>query len=61
MACTQCELNDCDCDAPDDEDMPCGESMCHCSCLEGHVCGCDCPRCPWCQQIPKSCDCDEED
>jgi hypothetical protein len=46
-------------DRPDDEPAPCGESGCLCYCPGGHVCGCDCPRCPDCQQHPEYCDCDE--
>ncbi len=45
-------------DDTDTEDFPCGESGCLCSCPGGHVCGCDCPRCPYCQQHPEHCDCD---
>lgn len=41
------------------EDMACGEGMCQCYCGTGHPCGCDCPRCPYCQQDPEYCDCDE--
>ncbi|MFF8866629.1 hypothetical protein ACF08B_31790 [Streptomyces sp. NPDC015139] len=45
-------------DGPDDE--PCGEGMCQCSCIgTGHPCGCDCPRCPYCQQLHCDCDCDD--
>ncbi|MFE3492852.1 hypothetical protein ACFXOS_07050 [Streptomyces sp. NPDC059175] len=40
------------------EDEPCGEGMCHCHCDASHICGCDCPRCPNCQQLPDYCDCD---
>ncbi|MCX4778154.1 hypothetical protein [Streptomyces sp. NBC_01264] len=41
------------------EDDRCGENMCHCSCLELHPCGCDCPRCPDCQQLDDNCDCED--
>lgn len=27
-------------------DEPCGEGMCHCSCEDGCVCGCQCPGNP---------------
>lgn len=40
---------------------PCGEGSCRCYCGGGHVCGCDCPRCPYCQQDPENCDCDDEE
>jgi hypothetical protein len=40
-----------------DEDQSCGEGMCRCHCDGGHVCGCDCPRCDECRQIPEYCDC----
>lgn len=40
-----------------EEDWPCGEGMCQCSCWRGHACGCDCPRCPDCQQVGEDCDC----
>ncbi|MEV7994683.1 hypothetical protein AB0O67_23005 [Streptomyces sp. NPDC086077] len=48
---------------PDDgpEDEACGEGMCQCSCVGVlHACGCDCPRCPYCQQDPENCDCDDQ-
>lgn len=64
MACAQCELNDCDCDAPDDaldEREPCGENMCHCDCGQGHVCACDCWRCGDCGQHADHCYCADED
>ncbi|MFI9765766.1 hypothetical protein ACIHJG_02710 [Streptomyces sp. NPDC052415] len=42
----------------DEEQEPCGEGMCQCSCVGVlHACGCDCPRCPYCQQDPENCDC----
>jgi hypothetical protein len=44
----------------DYEDEPCGEGMCQCLCDGSHVCGCDCPRCPYCQQIPENCDCEDD-
>ncbi|MEU6221292.1 hypothetical protein ABZ845_27860 [Streptomyces sp. NPDC047022] len=47
---------------PDDgpEDEPCGEGMCQCSCVGYlHPCGCDCPRCLYCQQLPDNCECDD--
>lgn len=44
-----------------DDREPCGENMCHCSCREGHVCGCDCWRCGDCQQNEDHCQCDGED
>ncbi len=46
-------------DDTDTEDFPCGESGCLCYCPDSHVCGCDCPRCPYCQQHPEYCDCDD--
>lgn len=46
-------------DDTDTGDFPCGESGCQCHCPGSHVCGCDCPRCPYCQQHPEYCDCDE--
>ncbi len=45
----------------DEQTEPCGENMCHCYCGGGHVCGCDCWRCPECQQVSENCHCDEED
>lgn len=42
-----------------DEDWACGEGMCQCSCDYGHSCGCDCPRCPYCQQDFEDCDCED--
>ncbi|WP_285368428.1 hypothetical protein [Streptomyces albipurpureus] len=42
------------------DDSPCGEGMCRCDCIDTyHACGCDCPRCPYCQQHPENCDCDD--
>lgn len=41
------------------EDDWCGENMCQCSCSGGHSCGCDCPRCPDCQQLDDYCDCED--
>ncbi|MFF4644967.1 hypothetical protein [Streptomyces sp. NPDC001389] len=38
---------------------PCGEGMCQCHCGYGHPCGCDCPRCPDCQQLHEYCDCED--
>lgn len=64
MACTECELNDCDCDAPDDaldDREPCGESGCICHCGQGHVCSCDCLRCFECQQLMENCQCDDDE
>lgn len=40
-------------------DEACGEGMCQCSCDGSHVCGCDCRRCPDCQQIDENCDCED--
>ena len=47
----------------DDHEEPeaCGEGMCQCHCDGRHVCGCDCPRCPYCQQIPENCDCEDDE
>jgi hypothetical protein len=45
----------------DYEPEACGDGSCHCHCDGRHVCGCDCPRCPHCQQIPEYCDCEGED
>lgn len=42
-----------------DDDWPCGEGMCQCSCDRHHACGCDCPRCPHCQQDFEDCDCED--
>lgn len=47
-------------DLGDGEDEACGEGMCQCSCGQGHPCGCDCPRCPECQQKEHNCDCDDD-
>jgi hypothetical protein len=44
----------------EDDPQPCGEGMCQCRCDIGHVCGCDCPRCPYCQQDPENCECEED-
>jgi hypothetical protein len=44
----------------DDEAEACGEGACQCSCGGSHVCGCDCWRCPECQQIDEYCDCEED-
>jgi hypothetical protein len=44
----------------DDEAEACGEGMCQCSCDGSHVCGCDCWRCPDCQQIDENCDCEDD-
>jgi hypothetical protein len=44
----------------DHELEPCGEGMCRCHCGGGHVCGCDCPRCDECRQIPENCDCEDD-
>ena len=41
-----------------EEDWPCGEGMCQCSCGH-HACGCDCPRCVDCQQLYEYCDCED--
>lgn len=42
----------------DDGDFACGEGHCICYCIGTlHACGCDCPRCPYCQQHPDDCDC----
>ncbi|MEU6221113.1 hypothetical protein ABZ845_26930 [Streptomyces sp. NPDC047022] len=42
------------------EEEPCGEGMCQCSCVGYlHPCGCDCPRCPYCQQLPENCECED--
>ncbi|GAA4014780.1 MULTISPECIES: hypothetical protein [Streptomyces] len=44
----------------DNEDFACGEGHCICYCIGAlHACGCDCPRCPYCQQDPENCDCDD--
>ena len=48
-------------EAVDDEPEACGEGMCHCHCDGRHVCGCDCPRCPYCQQIPENCECEDDE
>ncbi|GGQ35913.1 hypothetical protein GCM10010250_01240 [Streptomyces althioticus] len=46
-------------DEPEEE--PCGEGMCQCYCVGVlHACGCDCPRCPYCQQDPENCDCPDQ-
>lgn len=39
-------------DLDDEDDMPCGEGMCRCSCIGAgaHPCGCDCPH-------PDDCEC----
>lgn len=51
-----------DADPADDDAEPCGEGMCQCSCVGTlHPCGCDCPRCPYCQQDPENCECDEDE
>ncbi|WP_327386667.1 hypothetical protein [Streptomyces sp. NBC_01207] len=43
-----------------DDTFACGEGHCHCYCTDGyHACGCDCPRCPYCQQAPEDCECDD--
>lgn len=46
-----------------DRNVPCGESGCLCYGVgEEHAecaCGCDCPRCSGCQQLPENCDCDD--
>ncbi|MEU9415180.1 hypothetical protein [Streptomyces sp. NPDC048272] len=42
-----------------DDNEPCGEGMCQCGCNYGHACGCDCPRCPDCQQLDDYCECDD--
>ncbi|MFE9448313.1 hypothetical protein [Streptomyces sp. NPDC006739] len=42
-----------------DDSEPCGENMCRCHCGGGHVCGCDCPRCDDCMQIPENCYCND--
>lgn len=43
--------------------VPCGESGCICYGLgEDHAdcaCGCDCPRCPECQQRTENCECED--
>ncbi|MEW1803218.1 hypothetical protein ACIGO7_35380 [Streptomyces virginiae] len=39
-----------------DDDWPCGENMCQCSCWRGHACGCDCPHDEECECA----DCDHE-
>ncbi|MER5481883.1 hypothetical protein ABT024_01520 [Streptomyces sp. NPDC002812] len=48
-----------DCDPSLDADRACGEGHCQCYCGGGHDCGCDCPRCPWCQQSQDDCECDD--
>lgn len=48
-------------DGLEDEPEACGEGMCQCACDGSHVCGCDCPRCAYCRQIPEYCDCEEDD
>jgi hypothetical protein len=40
-----------------EDDWPCGEGMCQCSCSADHACGCDCPRCDECMQREDYCDC----
>ena len=44
----------------DYDEEPCGEGMCHCDCGQGHVCGCDCWHCPYCQQLPENCECEDD-
>lgn len=43
-----------------DDPEPCGEGMCQCACDGSHVCGCDCWHCPYCQQLPEYCDCEDD-
>jgi hypothetical protein len=43
-----------------DEGEACGEGMCQCRCGGIHVCGCDCPRCPYCQQDHEDCECEDD-
>ncbi|MFJ9418338.1 MULTISPECIES: hypothetical protein [unclassified Streptomyces] len=43
----------------EDDDMACGEGHCICYCVGlQHACACDCPRCPYCQQLLEDCDCE---
>ncbi|MFJ9415068.1 hypothetical protein ACIRPT_12975 [Streptomyces sp. NPDC101227] len=43
----------------EDDEIACGEGHCQCYCIGAwHPCGCDCPRCPCCQQHPHDCDCE---
>ncbi|WP_159106690.1 hypothetical protein [Streptomyces rishiriensis] len=43
------------------EEEPCGEGMCQCSCVGLlRPCGCDCWRCPYCQQLPEDCGCEDD-
>ncbi|WP_159041591.1 hypothetical protein [Streptomyces sp. WM4235] len=46
-----------------DDNQPCGENDCYCrSAGPEHAdcaCGCDCPRCPDCQQLDDYCDCED--
>jgi hypothetical protein len=45
----------------DEQPQPCGESGCICYGVgeehADHACGCDCPRCPECQQKEENCGC----